>query len=519
MIKIENIEKLYRGKIIFKNISFILNSKEKIGLVGKNGSGKTTIFRIIIEEIEPDKGKVIIDKKETIGYLPQTIEADFEKTIKDFFSTEQKIQNWQIKNSLEKIGLYNIDLNEKLKNYSGGEITKISLAKILIKNPTILLLDEPTNNLDIEGILYLQKFLSSFQGGVLIISHDRWILDKLTTKIIDLQFTEEGRISKIYPGNFSIYCEMRRREIEKQQILYQLQQKKIKKTKKNIQESKEKAKKMDRNMISLLRNDGLFLNSRGNKFSKRAKAEEKQLERLLEGGGKIEKPKKEKSFNLFSNAFLERGQRVLLAENICFGFNKKLLFDLINLEIYGKDKIALLGSNGSGKTSLFKVLIGEIKQKKGSIKLNPSVKIGYLPQEIIFSNNKKTVLEEFKTGLENFEARKILGRFLFSGEDQLKIIKDLSLGEKRRLYLAKIIASGANFLFLDEPTNHLDIASVEAIEKALIDFNGTILIISHDRYFLKNIGIEKFYFMKNARLKEFYSIEDMGKLLINNEEK
>jgi len=205
MIKVENLKKSFGEKDIFENISFILNPKEKIGLVGKNGSGKTTLLKIIIGEIEPDDGRVLIDKNERIGYLPQTLETNFERTIREFFSENQKTEDWQIKELLGKLGVYNIDLNRKLKTFSGGELTKIALSRLLTKEPTTLLLDEPTNNLDIEGITYLQKFLSRFKGGVLLVSHDRWILDKIAKQIIDLQSTERGRIAKIYPGNFSCY--------------------------------------------------------------------------------------------------------------------------------------------------------------------------------------------------------------------------------------------------------------------------------------------------------------------------
>ena len=517
MIKIENLKKSFGGKEVFTEVSFVLNRGEKVGLVGKNGSGKTTLFRIIISEIEPNDGRVIIDKNERIGYFPQTLEVDFEKTVKEFFLENQKTENWQIKKSLGKLGIHNIDLNRKLKTFSGGELTKIALSQLLIKEPTTLLLDEPTNNLDIEGITYLQKFLSRFKGGVLLVSHDRWILDKIATQIIDLQSTKGGRIAKIYPGNFSCYKEIYQKETEKQEVLYYLQQKKVKKMKKEIQQLKQKAQKMEKSFTNAKkkRDIGIMDLSKGSKLASRAKTEERKLQKLLENEEMIEKPLKEKEIKFYFGTFLERGQKALKIENLSFSFDGNNILKEINLGVYGKDKVALLGPNGSGKTTFIKILLGEKKPKKGEIKWNPSVKVGYLPQEVIFSDYQKKVLEEFERDLEipENEARRILGRFLFSGDEQIKKLKDLSLGERRRLYLAKIFASGANFLLLDEPTNHFDIPAVEAIENALSQFEGVIFVVSHDRYFLRNIGIEKFYYLKEGGFREFHSLENIEKVI------
>jgi ATPase subunit of ABC transporter with duplicated ATPase domains len=517
MIKIENLKKSFGEKEIFENLSFVLNEGEKIGLIGKNGSGKTTLLKIIIGEIEPDEGRVIIGKDEKVGYLPQTLETDFEKTIKDFFSENQKTEDWQIKKSLGKLGVYNIDLNRELKTFSSGELTKIALARLLIKEPTTLSLDEPTNNLDIEGITYLQKFLSHFKEGVLLVSHDRWILDKIATQIIDLQSTERGRIAKIYPGNFSCYKEIYQKEMEKQEALYYLQQKRIKEMKAEIQQLKQRAQKMQKSFINdkKKKSIGIMDLSKGSKIAGRAKSEERRLQKLLESKERIEKPQKEKEIKFYFGTFLERGQKALEVENLSFSFDRNNILKEINLGVYGKDRVALLGQNGSGKTTFIKILLGEIKPQKGEIKWGPSVKVGYLPQEIIFSDYQKTVLEEFERDLEipENEARRILGRFLFSGEDQIKKLKDLSLGERRRLYLAKIVACGSNFLLLDEPTNHFDISAVEAIENALSQFEGVIFVISHDRYFLRNIGIEKFYYLKEGGFREFHSLENIEKVI------
>jgi len=284
-----------------------------------------------------------------------------------------------------------------------------------------------------------------------------------------------------------------------------------------IQQLKQKAQKMQKSFTNdkKKKSIGIMDLSKGSKIAGRAKSEERKLQKLLESEEIIEKPPKEKEIKFYFGTFLERGQKALEVENLSFSFNRESILKKINLEVYGKDRVALLGPNGSGKTTFIKILLEEIKSKEGEIKWNPSVKIGYLPQEIPFNDYQKTVLEEFERDLEipENEARRILARFLFSGEDQTKKLKDLSLGERRRLYLAKIVACGSNFLLLDEPTNHFDIPAVEAIETALSQFEGAIFVVSHDRYFLRNIGVEKFYYLKEGVFKEFHSLESIEKVI------
>jgi ATP-binding cassette subfamily F protein 3 len=498
MLKIESLKKIFAGELLFDEVSFSIGTGEKVGLAGRNGSGKSTLLKIIVGEIEPDQGKVFIGKGEKLGYLRQTAEADLEKTVKEFFNDGQLIQEWKIRKSLGQLGFGEVDLKKKLGEFSGGEMTKISLAKVLISEPTMLLLDEPTNHLDTEGLDFLRDFLSDFKGGLLLVSHDRWILDEIATKIIDLQMTEKGRTAKIYPGNFSEYVRTRQKEVKNQKNLYSLQQKNIGKIESQIAKTKERS--------SLLENktDGgdYYVRKKAAKAMKQAKNREKKLEQFLESEGRIEKPQKEKRFKIILDSYLGGGQRVLQIKNASFGINGKKFFDLADMAIYGKERIALLGPNGSGKTTFIKTILGQIGLGQGEIKFNPSVKVGYLPQDMVFDEPERTVSEEFENGYEAMagDSRKALGRFLFSGDDQAKKIKDLSLGEKRRLCLAKIVAAGSNFLVLDEPTNHLDIDSIEAIEKALKDFEGAILAVSHDRFFLKNIYIGKFYCLKEGNM-------------------
>ena len=301
----------------------------------------------------------------------------------------------------------------------------------------------------------------------------------------------------------------KKKEKEKQERLYGLQQKRFKAIKEDIEKTKQYALKTEKGTTHG------YYRTRAKKVAKKAKAREKKLEKLIESEERIGKPQKEKLLRFEFTNYLARGQRVIQGKNLCFGFKKKSLFRRADIELYGKDKAVLMGPNGSGKTTLLEVLLSKRKAHKGEVKLSPSVKIGYLPQKINFKDQEKTVLEEFEKGIEieQSEGRRLLGKFLFSGQEQIKKIKNLSIGERRKLYLAKIVASGANFLVLDEPTNHLDIASIEAVEKALSLFKGAILVISHDRYFLKNIGVKKFYYLKEGRFQELTSLEDVVKVI------
>ena len=496
MLKVESLKKIFAGETLFDGVSFSVNAGEKAGLVGRNGAGKSTLLKMIVGEIEPDQGSVIIGKGERIGYLRQTVEDDLEKTAEGFFNDGQAVQEWRIRKILSQLGFDEIDLKKKLGEFSGGEMAKISLAKVLINGPTVLLLDEPTNHLDIEGLDFLRDFLTDFKGGLLLVSHDRWMLDETATKIIDLQMTEKGRIAKIYPGNFSAYIQTRQKESDNQKTLYGLQQKNVKRIEDRIAETKARSALLE----SKTNGGDYYVRKKAAKAMKQAKNRENKLEQFLESSGRIEKPQKEKSFKIILDNYLGEGQRVLQIKGASFGIDGKKLFDLADLAIYGKDRIALLGPNGSGKTTFIKTILGQTALAQGEIKLNPNVKIGYLPQEMIFDDVERTVSEEFEKGYDATagDSRKVLGRFLFSGDDQTKKIKDLSLGERRRLCLAKIVAAGSNFLILDEPTNHLDIDSIEAVEKALKNFEGAILAVSHDRFFLKNINIKKFYYLKGG---------------------
>ena len=357
-------------------------------------------------------------------------------------------------------------LNKEYNNLSGGEKTIVNLAYILLKNPNILLLDEPTNHLDIETLEWLENFLIDYKGTILLISHDRYFLDKVATKTILL---ESGK-TKIYFGNYSYFLEEDERRTLSEYEVYKSQQKQIEKMKESIKK---------------LRNFG---NLAGNEmFFKRAKSIEKRLEKL-ELVDKVNLEKRKLPINI--NASNRSGKDVLTIKNLNKSYGIKKVFDNFNMEIHYGEKVQLKGNNGSGKSTLLKIILGEDNNYSGEIRLGSSVKIGYIPQEIKFIDENNTVLEYFLFDYTDSEtkARNYLAKYMFFGNNVFKRLKELSGGERVRLIFAKLVLQETNFLILDEPTNHLDISTREILEDALEEYTGTILFVSHDRYFAKKLA-------------------------------
>ena len=349
---------------------------------------------------------------------------------------------------------------------SGGEKTIVNLAYILLKNPNILLLDEPTNHLDIETLEWLENFLIDYKGTILLISHDRYFLDKVATKTILL---ENGK-AKIYFGNYSYFLKEDERRTLSEYEVYKSQQKQIEKMKESIKKLR------------------TFGNLAGNEmFFKRAKSIEKRLEKL-EAVDRISLEKRKLPINL--NTSSRSGKDVLIIKNLNKSYGTKKIFDDFNMEIHYGEKVQLNGNNGSGKSTLLKIILGEDNNYSGEIKLSSSVKIGYIPQEIKFINENNTVLEYFLFDYTDSEtkARNYLAKYMFFGNNVFKRLKELSGGERVRLVLAKLVLQETNFLILDEPTNHLDISTREILEDTLEEYTGTILFVSHDRYFAKRLA-------------------------------
>ncbi len=453
-IQVSKLSKSYGGQEVLKEVSFVVNNGERIALLGKNGSGKSTLFKILMGEEMLDAGHVTFNPKIVqIGYLPQ--------------------------------------ITDDKSPLSSGEKLKKKFQEILISKPDILLLDEPTNHLDQKGMLWLEREAKSFPGPVLIVSHDRNFLDKVSDKILEL---ENGKI-KVYGGNYSLYKQQKQLEQEILAQNYSRQQKEIEKLQKALIAKRQKVEKGQTNASPPRDNDKFakffFTNRVGRIFGRQIQA----LENRIKSIEKIDKPETNWELKALFKPEIESGQTIVQTKNIIY---KHILKDL-SFVIQKDQRVALVGDNGSGKTTLLKIILAEIKPDSGEIIIGNNVQIGYLSQEHQELNSQKIVLDELASeNIDKAESYKLLRRFLLPPEKINQPVKLLSSGEKAKLLLAKIMTSGANFIILDEPTNHLDIPSREAIEEAIANYSGTLLVVSHDKYFLDRIDIKNHLEIKNG---------------------
>lgn len=504
-IHIQEIEKSYGSLLLFEELSLKIPQGHKIGLVGDNGSGKSSLFKLITGEESPDKGLVIRKKNLVLGYLEQlpevtgttsvqeVIEADFKELIeiqqhlKELEKQmEQSVEGviiekygvlqekfiqlggyelaYQIEKMASGLGIQQL-LNKPFNQLSGGEQTKVGLVKVLLKEPDLLLLDEPTNHLDLHAIEWLENYLKSYQGTLFTISHDRHFLDQVVTEIYDL---EDGEI-QVYQGNYTQYQKAKKTHLLKEQQNYEEQQKKIKKLEDAIRRYRQ------------------WGNESGNEdMFKKAKSLEKRLARMTQ----LTRPVLEKKHIQLKLAVNQRsGKKVVTFSNVQKSYGAKQLFQQLNFQLQWAKHIGIVGENGVGKSTLIRLLLQEEQPDCGTIELGEQVKIGYLPQKIEFSDENKSVLETFRfyVAMEEGESRGFLAQFLFYGSDVFRLVKNLSGGQRMRLKLAILMKEETNLLILDEPTNHLDIATREVVEDVLADYTGTLLAISHDRYFLDKL--------------------------------
>ena len=511
-IELNNIIKNYGLKNVLNGMNLTLKTGERAAIIDCNGAGKSTVLKIIMKQENISAGTINIRKNATIGILRQIYEYEetnpnvytfLQRCFEHFFELETKLKKLENEMSYEKddekmsellqkygnvqqkyiqMGGYDIQekfnkicsglqINEKMlnQNYndlSGGEKTIVNLGALLLKEPSILLLDEPTNHLDMEKLEWLEKFLKEYKGTILMVSHDRYFLDKVATKTILLENGKE----KIYLGNYSYFL----KEDEKRTLAefenYKNQQKMIKKMKESI--------KTLRKFGELAKNEMFF---------KRAKSIEKKL-------AKIEQlPQvdlEQKTLLNFKLNIDSRSGKDVIINNLNKNFESKNIFENANLQIHYGEKIALIGKNGTGKSTLLKIIVNEDCEYTGEIKIGQSVNIGYIPQEINFEDDNQTILnffEQFDNRNET-EIRTSLAKYMFRGNDVFKKVSSLSGGEKVRLILAKLLKQNINFLILDEPTNHIDIETRELLEEAIKEYSGTVLFVSHDRYFINNLA-------------------------------
>lgn len=514
---------------LFENVSFSLNEGESISIVGPNGCGKSTLLKIIVGLEKPETGQVSIKKDAKVAYLDQTGSSIVDNRIvyeilKDAFTDlkdmekrlnelqkkmESEIQGKEYDSLLKKYcnllerfsaaGGYDMDLNintvveglnidssilnQSYNDLSGGEKTLVQLAKALIIKPDLLLLDEPTNHLDIERIEWLEKYIKSFKGSSVIVSHDRYFLDKMSNKILDL----DNGIGKVYNSNYSGYLEEKQRDFEKQVASYKDQQELIKKLEAQKKYFAER---------------GMATNS--STLCDRAHVLQTKIDKLKEMA--ISKPKIPKKLNVEFTEERKTSKKIISIENldVTIPGGRKIL-DNINLNIFAGERVALIGANGSGKSTLVKSILEEQNLPvDGKIEIGPSVKIGYLPQIITFPKPNQNLLEYFCNSAELNEqkARQVLAGFQFYQEDVTKKVVNLSGGEKMRVKLAELLQKKINTLIFDEPTNHIDIPTKEVLEDALEDFDGTLIFISHDRYFINKFA-NKIIELKNGNIKSY----------------
>jgi len=503
ILSCQNISKAFVENQVLKNVSFHIEDHEKAAIVGINGAGKTTLLRIIVGEMTPDDGQVVLARDKTLGYLAQNSTVDTSHTIyeellsvkADLLRLEEKIRECEnnmkhaegdaledlmkqytsLTNAFETGGgyLYRSELVGVLKGLgftedefskpvatlSGGQKTRVALGRLLLQNPDLIILDEPTNHLDMNSIAWLETYLLNYKGAVLIVSHDRYFLDRIAGKVIEIDQSK----ATTFMGNYSDYA------VKKEQLrvaawnAYMNQQREIK----HQEEVIEKLKSFNRE-----------------KSIKRAESREKMLDKIEV----IEKPSEVRTdMKLTLTPRILSGNDVLTVEHLSKSFDSHKLFTDVNFEIKRGEHVAIIGDNGSGKTTLLKILNGLVPADQGTFRLGSNVEIGYYDQEHHVLHSEKTLFEEISDDypyLNNTQIRNVLAAFLFTGEDVFKRISDLSGGERGRVSLAKLVLSNANFLILDEPTNHLDIMSKEILEDALNGYEGTILYVSHDRYFI-----------------------------------
>lgn len=492
-----------QDRVVLDHVSFQVDAGERVGLLGGNGAGKTTLLKILTGEVQPDSGSASVARGRRMGYVAQLNRFSSENTVEDVLagayarvreisrqldrahadmSALSPAQYDALEREFQALGGYDwqTDLNKiaaglqigpdmrarRFSELSGGEQTRVCLARLIMEKTDVLLLDEPTNHLDMASLEWLEDYLVHFKGAVLVVSHDRYFLDVVVDRIVEL---ENGR-AEFYSGNYSFYAREKELRYQQRMLQYEKEQAKIKQLEFQIARLKAWGSVYD--------NPALH---------KRAASMEKRIERTRQ----TDRPTRESRLEMDFSSEAFRADRVLRVENLAKAYDGRTLFSGVTAEIRGSgEKVALLGGNGAGKTTFLKILLGQEAADAGFAVFGPSVKVAYLPQVVTFEHPERTLYDTllYEGGCDPQQARDRLGAFRFRGEDQFKTVSQLSGGERARLRLCLIMLSRANLLILDEPTNHLDLASREWIEEAVSHFQGTLLFVSHDRYFVRRFA-------------------------------
>ena len=548
MLQVSNVTKWYGDECILDGVSFTVNAGERLGLVGPNGCGKTTLLDIIAGKQSADAGSVRFTQPNVrMGYLEQALTYAPEQTVGQVIIAAQgalaqaqhmeklaaqlahapaeeqarllsqyaeaqsqfeALGGYQLTHRIQAIldglGLHDIDMDTPVDILSGGQKTRLGLACLLVRDPNLLLLDEPTNHLDITALQWLEGFLEQFQGAMVIVSHDRTLLDRAVQTILEIDpLTHKLRA---FPGNYSAYAETVEREQERQEQAYREQQEYIARVRGELRKVKGHARRIEKHTIHF------HYLKRAKKIARAAVVRERRLQRMLDSEQRVEKPGLTWKMKMDLVNTPVSGQNVVSLEHLGHQFDERFLFHDVNLQLQRGERVALVGVNGSGKTTLLRIIAGEYAPSEGHVRLGANVQLGHYTQEQEGLNDSATPFEEVRAvaPLSETDTRSFLHYFLFGGDDVFVPVKDLSYGERARLALAKLVLGGCNLLLLDEPINHLDIPSRESFERALSAFEGTVLIVVHDRYFISRYA-SALWSIQDGTIKRYLDLEELAR--------
>lgn len=543
MIKLSNISKSFEGGEILSSVNLVINNGDKIGLVGQNGSGKTTMIKIMVGELQPDSGSVHSDKSDVIGYLSQAVELSGQETVRDFLmgpyqelvtikarmdqlaqemsqsseNTDKLLAEYgELQTEFESKAGYNfedrferileglnleVELNSTMSSLSGGQKARVAIARMLLKEPSIFILDEPTNHLDMPALIWLESYLSEPDRTLLVVSHDRRFLDRVVNRIVEINTVSHSLVG--FGGNYSIYLVEKARLREKQLRDYEQQQKKFNALKDDIERTKRQARRTEASTKDSA------IRRYAKKVAKKAKSREHRLEREITSETVILKPE-ERQLPRIRLDTDPTNETLFKGTSLQKSYGNRTLFKSLNLTLHGVEKIVIVGENGSGKTTILRLITGEVAPDSGEIDLNPRALVGYLPQEHHELPKTKMALDWFRQQvvMSEDEARAFLGSMAFDQDSLFRPISKLSEGEISRLMIAVLVSGRCNLLILDEPTNHLDFESVELIEKALRNFEGSIVCVTHDRYFIDSVNFNHLLLLEDGALREYRSWQE-----------
>jgi ATP-binding cassette subfamily F protein 3 len=550
VLQVSNLSKSFGDHLLFQKVSFTVNAGQRAGLIGPNGCGKTTLLQIVVGEVPPDTGSAWLSPSDRrAGYLAQaldyqpgqTVDQVLRGAVAGLVAAEQQLEALSARmttagrpalerllaeygralEAFERLGGYglearfeavldgldlrHVDQQTPVEILSGGQKTRLGLARLLLSSPDLLLLDEPTNHLDIQALEWLEGFLQSFRGGAIIVSHDRALLDRTVDTILELD--PLARTVNVYPGNYSDYVEAREREREKHWAAYKDQQEFIAHLQSTLAAKKGYARSIEQGTIDF----GPRKIAKG--IARKAVVQQRRLERLLESEERIDRPQQSWQMKLEFGHTPPSGRDVLHLEGVSVGYGGQVLLRGVDLTLRAGERVALVGANGSGKTTLARLITGELEPLAGRVRLGAGVNLGYYAQEQEDLDPQSTPYETIRSvaAMDETAARTFLHCFLFGGDEAFVSIGSLSFGERARLALARLVAQGCNFLLLDEPINHLDIPSRSRFEQAMATFEGTVLAIVHDRYFIERFATG-LWAIEGGTLVTYPNLEEMRRL-------